>query len=93
MLAVLEGERQALAGLDLDALIHATGEKQSICSELENLAPTDVDGECRSLLENVRRQNEVNRKVRNLLSANVAARLEVLTQSAGLYSAPKMQGA
>lgn len=92
MLAVLEDERQALAGLDVDALVLATSGKQSLCDELETFG-TSIDAECRGLLEAARHQNEVNRRLRNLLAANVAARLDALTQSPGLYSGPALRQA
>ncbi len=92
MLAVLEDERQALAGLDVDALVLATSGKQNLCDSLETQR-TAVDAECRGLLEAARHQNEVNRRLRNLLAANVAARLDALTQSPGLYSGPAMRQA
>jgi hypothetical protein len=37
------------------------------------------------LLDAARRLNEVNRQVRNLIAANVAARLDALTGSPALY--------
>ncbi|MCB2065032.1 MAG: flagellar protein FlgN [Erythrobacter sp.] len=91
MLAVLDAERQALAALDLGALLASTAEKQALCAVLEAQAQPPVDAECAAMLEAARRQNEINRKVRNLLAANVAARLDRLTLSPGLYSAPLAQ--
>ncbi|MFC3099903.1 flagellar protein FlgN [Altererythrobacter lauratis] len=89
MLAVLETERQALAAMDVDALVLCTGSKSALLSELEDCRPPVIDAECRSLLEAARHQNEVNRKIRNLLAANVAARLDALTRQPGLYRAPQ----
>lgn len=40
------------------------------------------------MLDAARRLNEVNRQVRNLIAANVAARLDALTGSPALYNAP-----
>ena len=40
--------------------------------------PAMLDGETRVLAETARQLNEVNRRVRNLLAANVAARIEAL---------------
>lgn len=100
MLAVLETERQALAAMDVDALVLSAQGKHGLCSELlgGELAGGDsesaaIDAECRSLLEAARHQNEVNRKVRNLLAANVAARLDALTRNPGLYTAPQARRA
>jgi hypothetical protein len=93
MLAVLETERQALAALDVDALVLSATDKHALLGRLEQDGPQGIDAECRSLLEAARHQNEVNRKVRNLLAANVAARLDVLTRNPGLYSAPQARRA
>lgn len=88
MLAVLEEERQALAALDVDALSLATHGKHQLCATLEQVRETMLDQECRGLAEAARAANEINRKVRNLLAANIAARLDGLTGSAGLYRSP-----
>lgn len=82
MIAVLQRERQALAALDADSLIGAAQDKEMLCDALAALGPVGlvglVDGETRSLAETARQLNEVNRRVRNLLAANVAARIEAL---------------
>lgn len=78
MIAVLEDERQALAALDLDALVLATNGKDRLCDAIEKDTPVDLSDECRSLAETARHLNDVNRRVRNLLAANVAARLDAL---------------
>lgn len=93
MVAALDAERQALASMNIDVLVLATCEKQRLCADLEGHAVGDVDAECRGLLEAARHQNEVNRKVRNLLAANVAARLDALTRSPGLYTGPRARTA
>ncbi|MES2493151.1 MAG: flagellar protein FlgN [Pseudomonadota bacterium] len=87
MLAVLVDERQALAGLDLDAIMGAAVDKQTLCSAMADPDPAEIDDECRGLLEAARRLNEVNRQVRNLVAANVAARLDALTGAPALYRA------
>lgn len=87
MLAALDAERQALAAVDLEALIAVTGDKRELCTMLEANIRTAVGGEAMALLESAKRQNEINRKVRNLLAANVEARLDRLSPSAGLYTA------
>ena len=87
MVAVLQDERQALAGLDLDAIMGAAVEKQALCGRMEGAEPALIDEECRGLLDAARRLNEVNRQVRNLVAANVAARLDALTGSPALYRA------
>ena len=88
MLAVLEQERQALAALDIDALTLAGHDKKSLCDTLEQSGHASLDGECRGLLQAAKQANEVNRRVRNLVAANVAARLDSLTGATGLYRSP-----
>ncbi len=87
MLAVLQAERQALAGLDLDAIMGAAHDKRALCGTLDASGDALLDEECRGLLDAARRLNEVNRQVRNLIAANVSARLEALTGRAPVYSA------
>lgn len=87
MVAVLEDERHALAGLDLDGIVGATQGKHALCDALADAGAEQVDEECRGLLEAARRLNEVNRQVRNLIAANVSARLDALTGSPALYRA------
>ena len=91
MIAVLERERHALAALDADALVGAVRDKESLCDVLAALEPQLLDGETRSLAETARQLNEVNRRVRNLLAANVAARIEALSGRQGrLGRLPKL---
>ncbi len=78
MIAVLERERQALAGLDADELICAARDKDALCDAMAGLTPQTLDNETRGLAETARQLNDVNRRVRNLLAANVAARIEAL---------------
>ncbi|MFO6430905.1 flagellar protein FlgN [Erythrobacter sp. W302b] len=78
MIAVLERERQALAALDADGLIGAARDKEALCDAMASIGPQTLDGETRTLAETARQLNEVNRRVRNLLAANVAARIEAL---------------
>jgi hypothetical protein len=87
MIAVLQAERQALAGLDLDGVLGSAQHKLALCGTLDSGALGAVDEECRSLLEAARRLNEVNRQIRNLIAANVAARLDALTGTPALYRA------
>lgn len=87
MLAVLQAERQALAELDLDGILGAAADKDLLCGTLDQSGPAIVDEECRGMLDAARRLNEVNRQVRNLIAANVSARLDALTGSPALYSA------
>jgi hypothetical protein len=78
MIAVLERERQALAGLDADELICAARDKDALCDVMAELSPQALDNETRGLAETARQLNDVNRRVRNLLAANVAARIDAL---------------
>ena len=87
MVAVLQDERQALAGMDLDGIMGAALDKNKLCGRIDEGGVAVLDEECRSLLETARRLNEVNRQIRNLVAANVAARLEAITGSPALYRA------
>ncbi len=87
MLAVLEDERHALAGLDVDVIMGCTLDKSALCGRLDTTAPEAVDEECRGLLDAARRLNEANRRVRNLIAANVAARLDAITGQPAIYRA------
>lgn len=89
MLALLEGERQALAALDLERIVTCSDGKLQACNALDGRG-SEIDEECRGLLDAVRRMNEVNRKLRNLLAANVQARLSALTGHGGaIYEASR----
>lgn len=88
MLAVLQAERQALAGLDLDAILGAAAEKTALCGTLDQTGALEIDDECKGLLDAARRLNEVNRQIRNLIAANVSSRLDALTGAPTLYRAP-----
>lgn len=83
MLAGLERERQALAALDIDEIMGCAAGKRELCDTLATVPPGALDAEARTLLETARRLNEVNRQVRNLVAANVAARLEMLGERLG----------
>lgn len=86
MIAVLEQERQALATLDADGLFEATNRKQELCDTLTPFGPDSLDHEARDLARTAQTLNDVNRRVRNLLAANVAARLEALGSHQHTYS-------
>ncbi|MFO6446370.1 flagellar protein FlgN [Erythrobacter sp. NE805] len=90
MIAVLERERQALAALDADSLIGAARDKEALCDTLAAFGPDGLrlEGETRNLAETARQLNEVNRRVRNLLAANVAARIEALGGKRRMPRAP-----
>ncbi|MEO0464077.1 MAG: flagellar protein FlgN [Pseudomonadota bacterium] len=90
MIAVLEDERQALAALDADGLFEAARSKEDLCNALEPAKITSLDPETRALAETARQLNDVNRRVRNLLAANVAARLESLGGPRAAYSTGRL---
>ncbi|WP_226017556.1 flagellar protein FlgN [Novosphingobium sp. FKTRR1] len=85
MLAVLEDERHALAGLDVNRILGCAADKNALCGRLDTTASALVDEECRGLLDAARRLNEANRRVRNLIAANVSARLDAMTGQPALY--------
>lgn len=85
MLALLEGERQALAALDLERILTCADGKLELCNRIEQQTQGRLDEECSGLLDAVVRLNEVNRKLRNLIAANVETRLGSLTGNVGLY--------
>lgn len=85
MIAVLQAERQALAGLDLEGILGAAADKNALCGRIDGSGMLEVDDECRAMLEAARRLNEVNRQIRNLIAANVAARLDALTGAPQTY--------
>ncbi|MEM7665605.1 MAG: flagellar protein FlgN [Pseudomonadota bacterium] len=86
MIAVLERERQALASLDADELMCSTRDKEALCNALMPVGPDMLDGETRPLAETAQQLNEVNRRVRNLLAANVASRIEAMGGSRATYA-------
>lgn len=88
MLALLEGERQALAALDLERIITCAEGKIGICERLESIAGSDLDEESIGLLDAAKRLNEINRRLRNLIATNVQSRIEMLGGSHGLYRSP-----
>lgn len=88
MIAVLKSERQALAGLDLEAILGCAADKNALCGAIETDCPAILDEECRGLAEAARHLNEVNRQIRNLVAANISARLEALTGGSAVYRAP-----
>lgn len=78
LIAVMERERQALATLDADDLFLIAREKEDLCEALGGFGGEALDDGTRTLAETARQLNEVNRRVRNLLAANVAARIAAL---------------
>ena len=87
MIAVLEQERQALATLDPDALTETTRAKLDLCQSLSPFGDDALDPLTRDLARTAQQLNDVNRRVRNLLAANVATRLEALGSTQHTYRA------
>jgi hypothetical protein len=87
MLAALQDERQALAAIDLEAILFCANQKSSLVHDIAALDPDDLDDEARGMVEAAHRLNEVNRHTRNLLAANVSARLNALTGRSDVYRA------
>jgi len=89
MLAVMEQERQALAAMNLHSIVKCAASKSALGDRLQATTNDNLDEESRSLIDAARRLNEVNRQVRNLVAANVAARLDALTGTASVYRAQR----
>ena len=85
MLALLEGERQALAALDLYRITNCSTGKMELCERLEQVRPEDLDEECLGLLDAVRRLNTINRRLRNLIATNVQSRIDAMAGVTGTY--------
>ena len=85
MLALLEGERQALAALDIDRITNCSNGKMELCDRLEKVRPEDLDEECLGLLDAVRRLNTINRRLRNLIATNVQSRIDSMAGAAHTY--------
>ena len=85
MIATMEEERQALAGMDIDAIMGCAQNKADLCDNISAASNDNLDDECLSLIDAAKRMNEVNRQVRNLVASNVATRLAALTGGANLY--------
>ena len=61
--------------------------KQALCEALAPYRPDALDPHTRDLVTTAKALNDVNRRVRNLLAANVCARLEALGSTAPAYNA------
>ncbi|WP_202386731.1 hypothetical protein [Qipengyuania algicida] len=87
MIALLEGERDALAKLDLERILVCAEGKSAIGDQLsDDYGPDAIDDECRGLLDAAQRMNAVNRKMRNLIAANVQSRLDALAGTTRIYA-------
>ena len=90
MIAVLEEERQALATLDAATLDSVTRQKDGVCERLALFGAASMDETARELATTAKALNEVNRRVRNLLAANVAKRLDALGSEKHAYTASNL---
>lgn len=84
VIALLQEERQALAGLNIASIMDSKPENALQCGTLDNsgafAGDPILDEECQGLLEAAWRMNEINREVHNLIAAGVAARLDILSR-------------
>ena len=92
MLALLEGERQALAALDLERIMTCADGKTGICARLDGIGKDDLDEETIGLIDAAKRLNEINWRLRNLIATNVKTRMEAMAGSAGMYRSPVAGG-
>ena len=92
MLALLEGERQALAALDIDRITNCSTGKMELCERLDRVRPEDLDEECLGLLDAVRRLNTINRRLRNLIATNVQSRIDAMAGAPGTYHGANGRG-
>lgn len=96
VIALLQEERQALAGLNIAAIMDPSLENVLQCGTLDNsgafAGDLMLDEECQGLLEAARRMNEVNREVHNLIAAGVAARLDVLSRRSRISVSLEQEG-
>ena len=92
MLALLQGERQALAACACNNAIEVESGKMDLCVKLEAVEKASLDEECLGVLDAVRRLNEINRRLRNLIASNVQNRLGALTGNNAPYAALPRKG-
>ncbi len=90
LIAVLDKERQAIAGLELDDITIAAQTKLAVCGAIEKISSDDIDDEIQAMILSARDMNETNRQIRNLVANNIDARIKTLTGSSGLYGRPKL---
>lgn len=90
LIAVLDKERQAIAGLELDDITIAAQSKLAVCGKIEQISADDLDDETRAMILSARDMNETNRQIRNLIAANIETRIKTIAGSSSLYGRPKM---
>ena len=85
MLAVLQDERRALAGLDLAGIVDCAARKGHLCKMLAEADTAAIDAPIRDLLASAARLNDGNARLRNLIAGKVSTRLTALTGRSSLY--------
>lgn len=85
MLAVLQDERRALAGLDLAGIIDCAARKGELCETLAHADASRLDPPLQDLLATAARLNDGNARLRNLIAGKVSTRLTALTGRSPLY--------
>ena len=86
MVALLEDERAALAGLQLNQILSCAQNKAALCDALTSCEAALLDEECRALLDTASRLNATNRKMRNLMAFSVQSRLAALGGTGDTYT-------
>lgn len=92
MLALLEGERQALAALDLERIITCAEGKTGLSDRLDGIERQDLDEEAIGLIDAAKRLNDINWRLRNLIATNVKSRVDAMAGKAGMYRSPASAG-
>ena len=85
MLAVLQDERRALAGLDLAGIVDCATRKGHLCEVLAKVEASAIDAPVQQLLTSAARLNDGNARLRNLIAGKVSTRLTALTGRSSLY--------
>ncbi len=85
ILAVLQDERRALAGLDLAGIVDCATRKGHLCEVLADTDSAAIDAPLHDLLTSAARLNAGNARLRNLIAGKVSTRLTALTGRSSLY--------
>ena len=85
MLAVLQDERRALAGLDLAGVVDCAMRKGHLCEVLADADTGTIEAPLRDLLTSAARLNDGNARLCNLIAGKVSTRLTALTGRSSLY--------
>jgi hypothetical protein len=85
ILAVLQDERRALAGLDLAGIVDCATRKGHLCEALAGADTAAIDAALHDLLASAARLNDGNARLRNLIAGKVSTRLTALTGRSSLY--------